>query len=294
MLSVRVNGEQIAEIVDWEAHSFSDEMSLDIISDNFTQIKQMFSNIEKIEIISGENIIAEFTAFDRFESITYLGDRFIDRLNTFRPVLKVVLTKANIIEQVQRLDAKVNKVVDVESMTVEDFRKYTLNKISEECQADIFKGDHVTLEDGSSPNFSYTAQDQQDLKALCDTALQLPQMRYSWHPDGMPCTLYTSNEIVNIYATLQMKLLQRTTYCNALNQLVNNASTREEIGQYYYGCSLPNDLQENVNNIIEAMRQVFDIIMNPIVSNNTNEPNTESTVEPTTESNIETTTEEQE
>ena len=282
---VRINQEYTAEIASWEAHSFSNEMYLDVISDNFSSIKQMFTDIEKIEIISGESVIGEFTAFDSFESITYLGERFIDRIEAFRPVLRVTLTKANIVEQVQRLDAKVNNIIDVDSMTVEDFRQYTLNQISEACQTDIFNGDHITLNDGSSPNFSYTAQDQQDLKALCDTALQLPQMQYSWHPDGLPCTLYTSEEIIRIYATLQMKLLQRTTYCNALNQLVLGARTRDEIRQYYYGYELPTELQGNVNNIVQAMAQVFDIIMNPLnessesseSNEDNNEPNNEST-----------------
>ena len=264
MIIARVNNTNEAEIAEWEANSFSNEMYLDIISENLTYVKDMFSNIELLQIINNETIVAEFTAFNSYENITFLGDKYINRLNAFRPILRVTLTKVNLVEQVQRLDKKVNNYVDIDAMTIEEYRAYILKRISDDCQADIYAGAHVLLDDGTNPNFSYTAQDQQDLKALCDTALQIPQFNYSWHADGELCKLFTSSEIVRIYATLQMKLLYATTYCNALNQLVRSAQGKSEIGNYYYGYELSSEAQQGVNNIVNAMRSVFEAMINKI------------------------------
>ena len=263
-LYIRVNGEDTVELASWNNQIFNNEMYLDLLSDDLREMKDIFHSIETLEVINAETVVAEFTVFNTYDSISYLGERFIDRIRQFRDVLRVTLSRTNIIEQVQRLDAKINNVVDTESMNVNEYRAYILKQVSDACEADIYAGEHVELEDGSAPNFSYTSQDQHDLKALFDTALMLPQMQFSWHADGQACRLFSAQEIVKIYATLQSKLLQATTYCNAINQLAIQSSTKEALAQLHYGMELPTEIAENVEAILTEMSQIFIAMMENI------------------------------
>ena len=44
--------------------------------------------------------------------------------------------------------------------------------------------------------------------------------------------------------------------CNAINVLIRNAQTKEEVENYYWGCELPEESQENVDAILDNMTAI--------------------------------------
>lgn len=276
-LFVRINSMTSFDIAEWNASAFSNDTKLDLLTDDFSTVSNTFRSIELLEIINDESVVSEYTAFNSFDSITFLGSRYVDRIKDFAPVIRVSLIKTDIVEQVNRLDKKVNNIVDVDSLSLDEYKNYILKNISDACQKDIYDGLVVELSDGTREYFSYDTQDQQDLKALFDTARQFPTFEFSWHSNNNLCKLYPAVDIIIIYATLQLKLLRATTYCNALNQIILNTEDRDTLSTYHYGYELPPESQQNVNRIIDAMSRVFNAILEPILPHNNTENDEDET-----------------
>lgn len=59
-----------------------------------------------------------------------------------------------------------------------------------------------------------------------------------------------------------MRSIKIQTYTNALNILVKNGTTKEEIDKYSYGVNLPEDVQRNVDNIISSSTDIMEKLIN--------------------------------
>jgi hypothetical protein len=255
-------------------------MYLDLLTNDLNYTTNAFNNINTLEIISNDEVVARYTCFNSYDSISYLGEKYVSRLKQFCPILKVTLAKTNIIDQVARLDAQINNIVDVDNLSLEEYREYILNQVSKSCQEDIFDGMYIELSNGLTEKFSFNLQDQQDLKALFDTAVQFPEFSFSWHSNGKLCRLYPAIDIIKIYSNLQMKLLRCTTYCNTLNILIRAANDRMEISNYYYGYELEQEAQNNINEIVSAMGQIFRYILDSFgIEDDMEQPEDDSSVE---------------
>ena len=86
--------------------------------------------------------------------------------------------------------------------------------------------------------------------------IQLP-----YHSSGQSCQFYTPVDIITIYFTLFMRSVKIQTYTNAINVLIKQATTKEEITKFTYGMELPKDVQENVDNIVATSMSVMQKLM---------------------------------
>ena len=199
--------------------------------------------------------MASFLNYDYFESISY--SPFEEDING-NPVEAIVITlqKKDIYQMVESLSHKINPVIDYQSMGLEEYKQYRLKQVSDECTQDIYDGCDVTLSNGAVETFSFTEKDQTDLQALANLAMANPSLSLAWHSNGQPCRMYSGIDIIIIYQTLYMKLLYDTTVCNAINVLIRNAQTKEEVENYYWGCELPEESQENVDAILDNMTAI--------------------------------------
>lgn len=86
--------------------------------------------------------------------------------------------------------------------------------------------------------------------------IQLP-----YHSSGQSCQFYSPIDIITIYFTLFMRSVKIQTYTNAINVLIKQAATKEEITKFTYGMELPEEAQENVNNIVATSMAVMQKLM---------------------------------
>ena len=256
----RVNNETEYTIIDFNPAIFINQMTLSLVTDDLREVKQLFGQEFFLEILSGDQVIGEYSCFDGYSYISVKPNIYVESLNAFADILEIYLTRKNLIDTVDDLYKKVNNIVDTESMSLEEYKAYKLSQISEACQTDIYSGDNITFEDGITAHFSFTLQDQQDLNVLFNLACAMPNLRYPWHADSEDCRLYRGVDIIKIYADLQGKLLYTTTYCNAINQCVRVCSTKEQVDQFYYGCEIPEPYATNMEEILSAMEIVFNTI----------------------------------
>ena len=79
---------------------------------------------------------------------------------------------------------------------------------------------------------------------------------YPYHADGNLCRLYTADEIKAISAAAMSHKLYHTTYCNHLFSWIDRVETEEELDAIYYGATLPDDLQANMNEVLSGAQTV--------------------------------------
>ena len=265
MIFVKINNSATYQVANWDSQNFQGSLQLTIKTIDLAQVRRDFEHIEKLEILQDEYVIASYTSLDTFSEITFVGTLFDKETQSFSDCIRVTMTRTNIVEQVQRLDEKINPVIDLDGMTLAEYKQYRRKELSEATTAAIYAGDQVTLLDGTVETFSFDNNDQKNLIALSSIAMMDPEFELSWHSNGHLCRMYSGYDIINIYQTLFMKLIYETTVCNALNGLIHSANTKEEVDQYYHGCELPADIQNHVANIMARMIDVVNRIKEKVM-----------------------------
>ena len=264
----KVNGTHEYRLMDWTPQSFKSSPVLRLITSDYQSVKNDFTNIKQLEIYSGENLLATYSVFDTMASSASFNSQYYEAENRFVDVIEISLIKNNISEQVDKLSKQINKVVDIEEMSVDEYRDYILSQISESAQEDIYAGDVITLSDGTNGKFTYKMEDQANLTssiAIIDKLMALQedasQIQLPYHSSGQICQFYSPIDIITIYFTLFMRSVKIQTYTNAINVLIKQAVTKEEITKFTYGMELPEEVQENVNNIVATSMAVMQKLM---------------------------------
>ena len=286
MIKAVVNNEKTYQVSNWDARAFQGNLQITLKSTNLNKIKTDFKEVQMLEIYENDNLLAVYTSLDTFSEITYVGTVYDRITETFSECVRVTLTKANIAEQIQRLDEQINPVINPDSMDLTEYKNYKIGILKEQTSASIYSGSPVTLLDGSVEEFSFDHNDQIDLIALSNLAMLNPSLELPWHSNGNVCRTYSGYDIILIYQTLYMKLMREVTVYNAIHQLILGAQTKAEIDNYYYGCSLPQDVQDRVDLIISRMISTAAEILErfkPPVEEETVEPEPE---EPTENSEV--------
>lgn len=265
---VKVNGTHEYRLMDWTPQSFKSTPTLRLITSDYQSVKNDFTDIKQLEIYSGENLLATYSVFDTMASSASFNSQYYETENRFVDVIEISLIKNNISEQVDKLSKQINKVVDIEEMSVDEYRDYILSQISESAQEDIYAGDVITLSDGTSGKFTYKMEDQANLTssiAIIDKLMAIQEdsslIQLPYHSSGQSCQFYSPIDIITIYFTLFMRSVKIQTYTNAINVLIKQAATKEEITNFTYGMELPEEAQENVNNIVATSMAVMQKLM---------------------------------
>ena len=250
---VKVNSNEPLPLFSWDALNFRGCFQLHLATDDLATIKEMFTDIETIIILNGDNKeVAHFTEFDGYSSITYVGRSYSPLINGFANELVVTLTKVNIIAQVQRLDEQINHTVDPATLSFEELKEYKIKQFSKQGEQAIFNGTDVALLNGSVKNFTYNLEDQSNLlnalfiiDQLDDLTITLP-----YHGHGEPCELYSALDILLVYFTLQFFSTRIQTRVNMLNSWVRDCETREEVEAIEFTSELPQEYVERMEAII--------------------------------------------
>ena len=262
VITAKINDTETVKLCDWNTQMFESDLALKVQSDDFTKIKNLFTDINKIEILIDDEVVATYTAYNTYSEIQYLGDVYVGGEDIFTPALRVILYKTDIAEQVKRLDEKVNPVINFDTMSPDEYRNYKLTQVNEACQEDIYAGDEIEI-DGTPRKFTFKLEDQMNLKNLFDIVSTFPDVQYlPYHVSAQSCEMFSRKDIITVYLTLLIRLTKITTYCNQLNMYIRSLYDKEKIKEITYGMELPEGYLATYNNIIaqsmESMQSLFE------------------------------------
>lgn len=262
VITAKINDTETVKLCDWNTQMFESDLALKVQSGDFTKIKNLFTDINKIEILIDDEVVATYTAYNTYSEIQYLGDVYVGGEDIFTPALRVILYKTDIAEQVKRLDEKVNPVINFDTMSPDEYRNYKLTQVNEACQEDIYAGDEIEI-DGTPRKFTFKLEDQMNLKNLFDIVSTFPDVQYlPYHVSAQSCEMFSRKDIITVYLTLLIRLTKITTYCNQLNMYIRSLYDKEKMKDITYGMELPEGYLATYNNIIaqsmESMQSLFE------------------------------------
>ena len=231
----------------------SDNEILSIASDDLASIKTAFTNFHHISIVDENGLeVATMNQYDTYTSINYKGRQYSNQLNSFNEETIVTLNKVDLVEQVQRLDEQVNKIVDIDGMSLDEYKEWKINQFSEIGEQLIFAGTEVTLLNGVVKNFTYNLEDQSNLlnaifiiQALGDLTISIP-----YHGHAESCELYNARDILSIDFTLQFFSTRIQTEVNMKMNWIRACETKEEAMAINFDDELPTEWAERAEAII--------------------------------------------
>ena len=233
--------------------------ALFIATDDLAAVKAAFTNVEHISITNDEGLeVAVFTQFDRYSSINYMGRNYSNQIDDFADELAVYLTKIDLVQQVQRIEEQVNPVIDFDGMTLDEYKEWKIDQLSDMGEATIFAGTDVQLTDGTTKNFTYDLEDQSNLlnaifiiQALDDLTITLP-----YHEHGQACELYGALDILAIYISLQIFSTTVQTLTNMRINWVRSCATKDEIRAIEFDTPLPEDWQARADAVLVPAMEI--------------------------------------
>lgn len=269
IIKARINGEHMFKLCSWSASEFDSNPMLRIQSDDLQLVKNVFAEINKIEIYISDNPAGTYTQYNTFDSISYEGSVFVQHENIFADCMRIGLKRTSLVDEVARIQEIVQPTVDVDAMTVDEYRQYLLSQISEACRQQIYAGTQVQLpSSGQMESYTYKAEDQQNLTnamAILVIAPELEEIPY--HPSGGLCRMIPALDLVTIYGTLQLNLTYLTTRCNFMNTWIKSINSKEELMQINWHTDLPEGYQQQVNEIYSRSLQIMNKIREKFITN---------------------------
>lgn len=134
--------------------------------------------------------------------------------------------------------------------TIEEIKISKINNFSNIANSSITNGVDVQIGENIE-HFSYTDEDQVNIKEIFDLALQTNVPMY-YHANGKECKLYTVEEIISIYSSASTNKMHHQTYFNQIRAYINSLNTIDEVNNVEYGQKLTDKYLQTYN---EAMGQ---------------------------------------
>lgn len=131
-----------------------------------------------------------------------------------------------------------------------------ISEMSDICSKAISDGVDVEL-NGEVVHFTYTTEDQQNIKAAFDLA-NLTNFAVPYHADAMSCRLFAPKEISKVYVAEQVNLTHHTTYFNQLKQSILAMDNVEDVKNVTYGQPLTGEYLETYNAMMAQTQRIID------------------------------------
>ena len=284
-ITCKINNEYIFDLLSWDGSVFRGDPSLILETSDLTTVSEILKDLKIIEIFYDEQQVATYTQYNTYEGIEYLSNIFDDQRNKFVNVLKVRLGEKNLAEKVEELDKVVNKVIDIDSMTAEEYKKYLTDEFGARGQQEIFDGVDVELTDGTVARFTYNFEDQLNLITALQTIMlaETLDIMIPYHSHHKPCAMYSGADIVRIYIGLMVHSICVQTRVNMLNNWIRSLNNKEEMLEIQYDTELPQSYVSQYETVISNSLQLvasiqkrfFPDAVEDINNGETNEGNSE-------------------
>ena len=142
-------------------------------------------------------------------------------------------------EEFNRLSSLLNseKTVSASVKELQIAKEIALKELSEICNATIVAGFSIKLLDGNTYNFRLTTEDQLNLLSL-ENQLNAGEKIFIYNATGLPCKVFTRDDISKIIKAYRKHMLYHTTYFNAAKQYINSLIDIDKVKAFYYGADV--------------------------------------------------------
>lgn len=221
--------DKVFNLMQFNSMTFDMECKLVVCTDDLKTVKSAFTNFKTLDIFRDDVQIATYTCFNNYKEISLQQGLYNNSNGEWEDALIVSLTRANIVEQVQRLDEKVNQVVDINTLTLDEYKNYLQEK-NKAALAEFLASQSVEF-NGKLYGVSEEDQNEMALNFMQYQALTTAgqQVTLEWHSKKSACETFTAEEFVQLTAMIKAFVYPYFQQMNVIKQQIFSSTSREEL-----------------------------------------------------------------
>lgn len=221
--------DKVFNLMQFNSMTFDMECKLVVCTDDLKTVKSAFTNFKTLDIYRDDVQIATYTCFNNYKEISLQQGLYNNSNGEWEDALIVSLTRANIVEQVQRLDEKVNQVVDINTLTLDEYKNYLQEK-NKTALAEFLADQSVEF-NGKPYGVSEEDQNEMALNFMQYQALTTAgqQVTLEWHSKKSACETFTAEEFVQLTAMIKAFVYPYFQQMNVIKQQIFSSTSREEL-----------------------------------------------------------------
>lgn len=229
--TVKLDGsdDKVFNLMQFDSMTFDMECKLVVYTDDLKEVKSAFTNFKTLDIYRDDVQIATYTCFNNYKEISLQQGLYNNSNGEWEDALIVSLTRANIVEQVQRLDEKVNQIVDVNTLSLDEYKNYLQEK-NKTALAEFLADQSVEF-NGKPYGVSEEDQNEMALNFMQYQALTTAgqQVTLEWHSKKSACETFTAEEFVQLTAMIKAFVYPYFQQMNVIKQQIFSSTNREEL-----------------------------------------------------------------
>lgn len=221
--------DKVFNLMQFNSMTFDMECKLVVCTDDLKTVKSAFTNFKTLDIYRDDVQIATYTCFNNYKEISLQQGLYNNTNGEWEDALIVSLTRANIVEQVQRLDEKVNQVVDINTLTLDEYKNYLQEK-NKTALAEFLASQSVEF-NGKPYGVSEEDQNEMALNFMQYQALTTAgqQVTLEWHSKKSACETFTAEEFVQLTAMIKAFIYPYFQQMNVTKAQIFSSTSREEL-----------------------------------------------------------------
>lgn len=221
--------DKVFNLMQFNSMTFDMECKLVVCTDDLKTVKSAFTNFKTLDIYRDDVQIATYTCFNNYKEISLQQGLYNNTNGEWEDAMIVSLTRANIVEQVQRLDEKVNQVVDINTLTLDEYKNYLQEK-NKTALAEFLADQSVEF-NGKPYGVSEEDQNEMALNFMQYQALTTAgqQVTLEWHSKKSACETFTAEEFVQLTAMIKAFVYPYFQQMNVIKQQIFSSTSREEL-----------------------------------------------------------------
>lgn len=221
--------DKVFNLMQFNSMTFDMECKLVVCTDDLKTVKSAFTNFKTLDIYRDDVQIATYTCFNNYKEISLQQGLYNNTNGEWEDALIVSLTRANIVEQVQRLDEKVNQIVDINTLTLDEYKNYLQEK-NKAALAEFLAAQSVEF-NGKPYGVSEEDQNEMALNFMQYQALTTAgqQVTLEWHSKKSACETFTAEEFVQLTAMIKAFVYPYFQQMNVIKQQIFSSTSREEL-----------------------------------------------------------------
>lgn len=221
--------DKVFNLMQFNSMTFDMECKLVVCTDDLKAVKSAFTNFKTLDIYRDDVQIATYTCFNNYKEISLQQGLYNNTNGEWEDALIVSLTRANIVEQVQRLDEKVNQVVDINTLTLDEYKNYLQEK-NKAALAEFLASQSVEF-NGKPYGVSEEDQNEMALNFMQYQALTTAgqQVTLEWHSKKSACETFTAEEFVQLTAMIKAFIYPYFQQMNVTKAQIFSSTSKEEL-----------------------------------------------------------------
>ena len=140
-----------------------------------------------------------------------------------------------------------------------------ITALSATCEQTIYNGLELELSENTE-RFEYKDKDQTNIKAMFD-AVVLGAEKYPYQSEDGNCRVYTAQDIITLYTSLEGLRTAQLTYYHQIKDLVNTLETVEEINAVTYGQELEGEYLQHYIEMLAVAQEQMQLVLSKVVQN---------------------------